>query len=159
MTVHMIERPQHFNVIVCENLVGDILSDLGAALMGGLGLAPSSETGIKHGMFQGSHGSAPSIAGKDQANPVACILSAARMLSWLGDMHNDSALQSAATRIEQATERVLAANTSLLILGAVRQALHAQPLFVILSHSTVETSGGNTTNRQPYRFQRINRSI
>ncbi len=109
MTVHMIERPQHFNVIVCENLVGDILSDLGAALMGGLGLAPSGETGIKHGMFQGSHGSAPSIAGKDQANPVACILSAARMLSWLGDMHNDSALQSAAARIEQATERVLAA--------------------------------------------------
>ena len=109
MTVHMIERPQHFDVIVCENIFGDILSDLGAALMGGLGLAPSGETGDEHGMFQGSHGSAPGIAGQGLANPVACILSGARMFDWLAARHGDERLVDAARRIEQATEAVLAA--------------------------------------------------
>ena len=107
MTVHMIERPDHFNVIVCENIIGDILSDLGAALMGGLGLAPSGEIGNGHGMFQGSHGSAPTIAGKNIANPIACILSGAKMLEWLGTRHGDEQLTSAAHRIQAATEAVL----------------------------------------------------
>ncbi|MEQ9641652.1 MAG: isocitrate/isopropylmalate dehydrogenase family protein [Alphaproteobacteria bacterium] len=109
MTVHLLERPQHFDVIVCENIFGDILSDLGAAMMGGLGLAPSGETGDNHGMFQGSHGSAPGIAGQGLANPVACILSGARMLDWLGTRHGDERLRQAARRVEAATEAVLAA--------------------------------------------------
>lgn len=108
MTVHMIERPQRFDVVVCENIFGDILSDLGAAMMGGLGLAPSGETGDEHGMFQGSHGSAPDIAGRGLANPIACILSGAIMLDWLGDRHCDQRLTSAAERIRSATEMVLA---------------------------------------------------
>lgn len=108
MTVHMLERPQHFDVIVCENIFGDILSDLGAAMMGGLGLAPSGETGADHGMFQGSHGSAPAIAGRGLANPVACVLSGAMMLEWLGDRHGDDRLAVAALRIRTATESVLA---------------------------------------------------
>ncbi len=107
MTVHMIERPQHFDVIVCENIFGDILSDLGAALMGGMGLAPSGETGDRHGMFQGSHGSAPNLKGHGTANPIACILSGARMLHWIGTTHNDDRLKQAAQRVEVATERVL----------------------------------------------------
>lgn len=109
MTVHMLERPQQFDVIVCENIFGDILSDLGAAMMGGLGLAPSGETGDAHGMFQGSHGSAPGIAGQGIANPVACVLSGAMMLEWLGNRHEDSRLIKAAHRIQAATESILSA--------------------------------------------------
>lgn len=108
MTVHMIERPQHFDVIVCENLFGDILSDLGAALMGGMGLAPSGETGDHHGMFQGSHGSAPDIEGQGLANPIACILSGATMLDWLGSSQTDPRLLRAASRVRNAAEAVLA---------------------------------------------------
>ena len=105
----MLERPQQFDVIVCENIFGDILSDLGAAMMGGLGLAPSGETGDDHGMFQGSHGSAPGIAGQDIANPIACVLSGAMMLEWLGARHGDNRLTVAAKRIDAATEAVLSA--------------------------------------------------
>lgn len=108
MTVHMLERPQHFDVVVCENIFGDILSDLGAAMMGGMGLAPSGETGDRHGMFQGSHGSAPQIAGQDLANPIACILSGARMFAWLGMRNADDGLLAVAKRVEAATESVLA---------------------------------------------------
>ncbi|MGI9504323.1 MAG: isocitrate/isopropylmalate dehydrogenase family protein [Geminicoccaceae bacterium] len=108
MTVHMLERPELFDVVVCENIFGDILSDLGAAMMGGMGLAPSGETGDKHGMFQGSHGSAPDIAGLGLANPIACILSGAIMLDWLGEKHGDERLTVAAGRIRSATEAVLA---------------------------------------------------
>lgn len=108
MTVHMIERPQHFDVIVCENLLGDILSDLGAAIIGGMGVAPSGETGDEHGMFQGSHGSAPGIAGMNAANPIACILSGAMMLQWLGERHEDGRLTAASGTVRKATEAVLA---------------------------------------------------
>lgn len=108
MTVHMLERPQHFDVVVCENIFGDILSDLGAAMMGGMGLAPSGEVGDVNGMFQGSHGSAPTIAGQGIANPIACILSGAMMLDWLGMKHDDDRLTSAAARIQSGTESVLA---------------------------------------------------
>ncbi len=108
MTVHMLERPQHFDVVVCENIFGDILTDLGAAMMGGMGLAPSGETGDVHGLFQGSHGSAPTLAGKGIANPVATILSGAFMLEWLGAKHHDEALTAAAHRTRLATEKVLA---------------------------------------------------
>ena len=71
-------------MIVAENMFGDILSDLGAATIGGLGLAPSGDVGDAHGLFQASHGSAPDIAGKGVANPIATILSAGLMLDWLG---------------------------------------------------------------------------
>jgi len=108
MTVHMLERPQRFDVLVCENIFGDILSDLGAAMMGGMGLAPSGETGDDHGMFQGSHGSAPGIAGKGLANPVACVLSGTMMLEWLGARHGDERLTSVAQRVQVATEAILA---------------------------------------------------
>ena len=65
-------------------MFGDILSDLGAGTVGGLGLAPSADVGDAHGLFQAAHGSAPDIAGKGIANPVATILSAGMMLDWLG---------------------------------------------------------------------------
>ncbi len=83
----MVQKPWIFDVLVTENMFGDILSDLGAGLMGGLGLAPSADIGEHHAVFQPCHGSAPDIAGLGIANPFAMILSAAMMLDWLGS-HN-----------------------------------------------------------------------
>lgn len=79
----MVQKPWDFDVMVTENMFGDILSDLGAGLMGGLGLAPSADIGLDHAVFQPRHGSAPDIAGQGKANPFAMILSAAMMLDWL----------------------------------------------------------------------------
>jgi 3-isopropylmalate dehydrogenase len=95
-------------VLVMENQFGDILSDLGAALVGGLGLAPSAEVGDEHALFQPSHGTAPQLAGRDLANPMATILSAAMMLEWLGQRHADAAATRAGQKIEQAVAHVLA---------------------------------------------------
>ena len=108
ITVHMLKKPDFYDVIVAENMFGDIISDLGAATVGGLGVAPSAELGLDHGLFQGAHGSAPDIAGQDAASPVATILSGAMMLRWLADRHGDAALGEAAGRVERAVEAVLA---------------------------------------------------
>lgn len=108
MSLHLVQNPQAYDVLVMENQFGDILSDLGAALVGGLGLAPSAEIGDRHALFQPSHGSAPLLAGRDQANPLATILSAAMMLDWLGQTRNDPAAASAGERIERAVMRILA---------------------------------------------------
>jgi len=107
ITVHMLKKPDFYDVIVAENLFGDIISDLGAGTVGGLGIAPSAELGSAHGLFQGAHGSAPDIAGQDLASPVATILSGAMMLRWLAERHADDSLRSAAERVEQAVEAVL----------------------------------------------------
>ena len=83
-----VQKPWEFDVLVTENMFGDILSDLGAGLMGGLGVAPSADIGMDHAVFQPCHGSAPDIAERGIANPLAMILSAAMMLDWLGLRHN-----------------------------------------------------------------------
>jgi 3-isopropylmalate dehydrogenase len=82
----LITQPNMFNVIVTTNLFGDILSDEGAGLVGGLGLIPSANIGEKYGLFEPVHGSAPLIAGKGIANPSAMILSAVMMLEYLGEI-------------------------------------------------------------------------
>ena len=107
MTLYMVQKPWDFDVLVMENMFGDILSDLGAGLVGGLGLGPSAEIGDPHMLFQPSHGSAPDIAGRGLANPLAMILSAAMMLDWLGERHGDVAALAAGRRIESAVARVL----------------------------------------------------
>jgi 3-isopropylmalate dehydrogenase len=107
MSLYMVQNPAAYDVLVMENQFGDILSDLGAALVGGLGLAPSGEIGDQHALFQPSHGTAPQLAGKDVANPLAMILSAAMMLDWLGERHGDNAAAAAAARIEAAAAWVL----------------------------------------------------
>lgn len=109
ITVHMLKKPDFYDVIVAENMCGDIISDLGAGTVGGLGIAASAELGEGHGLFQGAHGSAPDIAGQNVASPVATILSGALMLRWLGERHADASLTAAADRVEQAVEGVLAA--------------------------------------------------
>jgi 3-isopropylmalate dehydrogenase len=100
--MNLVLHPERYDVLVTENMFGDILSDLAAALVGGLGLAPSGDIGDEHAMFQPAHGSAPDIAGQDRANPVATIISARMMLDWLALRHDDAALRTAADLIERA---------------------------------------------------------
>ena len=107
MSLYMVQNPWDFDVLVMENQFGDILSDLGAGIVGGLGLGPSAEIGDQHALFQPSHGTAPQIAGKNVANPLATILSAAMMLDWLGDTRLDDACMEAAKVLENAVEKVL----------------------------------------------------
>jgi 3-isopropylmalate dehydrogenase len=107
MSLYLVQNPSAFDVLVMENQFGDILSDLGAAIVGGLGMAPSAEIGDDHALFQPSHGSAPQLAGKSAANPLATILSAALMFDWLADRHQDAAAAEAAQRIEQAVKQLL----------------------------------------------------
>ncbi|WP_279356104.1 isocitrate/isopropylmalate dehydrogenase family protein [Methylobacterium indicum] len=108
ITVHMLKRPDSYDVIVAENMFGDIISDLGAATVGGMGISPSGEIGDGHALFQGAHGSAPDIAGQNAASPIATVLSGVMMLRWLGQRNGDAALASAADRIEAAVGTVLA---------------------------------------------------
>jgi len=107
MSLYMLQNPWDFDVLVMENQFGDILSDLGAGLVGGLGLAPSAEIGEHHGLFQPSHGTAPQLAGKNVANPMATILSAAMMLDWLGEKHGDETCLQCTVRLENAVAHVL----------------------------------------------------
>ncbi|BCX17136.1 MAG: 3-isopropylmalate dehydrogenase [Geminicoccaceae bacterium] len=104
----LVRRPWEFDVLVTENLIGDILSDLAAALVGGMGFAPTADLGTDKGLFQPAHGSAPDIAGRGVANPTATILSAAMMLDWLGRRRGLEACTVAARRIETAVERAYA---------------------------------------------------
>jgi 3-isopropylmalate dehydrogenase len=102
----LVRKPWQFDVIVTENMFGDILSDQAAALIGGMGMAPSGDIGDEHGLFQPCHGSAPDIHGQGKANPTACILSGAMMLDWLADRSGNEALAQAARRIEAAVDEV-----------------------------------------------------
>ena len=81
----LVVRPQHFDVLVMENFLGDILSDLGGATIGGIGLCPSGNIGDEHAYFEPIHGSAPDIAGQDRANPISQVLTLAMMLDHLGE--------------------------------------------------------------------------
>jgi len=104
----LVRKPWEFDVLVMENMFGDILSDLAAALVGGMGMAASADIGDEHGLFQPAHGTAPDIAGKGIANPVAMILSAAMMLEWLARKHDVTACAEAAIAIENAMAAALA---------------------------------------------------
>lgn len=94
--MEMVRKPQRFEVIVTENMFGDILSDLAAQVVGGLGLAPSGNINPeKISLFEPVHGSAPDIAGKNKANPVASILSAGLLLEYLGEKNASKAIEDA----------------------------------------------------------------
>ena len=101
----LIRRPWEFDVLVTENMFGDILSDLAGGLVGGMGMAACAEIGDAQALFQPAHGSAPDIMGQDKANPLAAILSGALMLDYLGEKHASGALVDAAHIIEIAIER------------------------------------------------------
>ncbi len=98
--MQLVMKPQQFDVLLLENLYGDIVSDLAAGLVGGLGLVPAANMGAKLAIFEAVHGTAPDIAGKNKANPIALILSSALMLEYLGEV-------KAAQRIVKAVQKVL----------------------------------------------------
>ena len=95
MAYDLIMHPGKYDVIVTTNLFGDILSDEAAALVGGLGLCPSANIGDKYAFFEPIHGSAPDIAGKGIANPIAAILSVKMMLEWAGKIEEARSLDKA----------------------------------------------------------------
>ncbi len=101
LAMHLVQRPQEYGVVICPNLAGDVLSDLAAGVVGGLGLLPSANVGADNGMFEPVHGSAPDIAGEGIANPAAMILSGAMLLDHLGYAEE-------ADRVRAAVEDVLA---------------------------------------------------
>jgi 3-isopropylmalate dehydrogenase len=105
----LVRRPWDFDVMVMENMFGDIISDLTAGLIGGMGMAPSADIGDTHAVFQPCHGTAPEIMGKGLANPTAMILSAALMLDWLAERHGHAGAAAAARGIEDAVDRAFAA--------------------------------------------------
>ena len=106
--LNLLLKPWEFDVIVTENMFGDILSDLGAGLIGGMGFAPSGDIGDRHGLFQPCHGTAPDIAGSGKANPTAMFLSAAMMLDWLGSQKGVERLSEAARMLEEAVRNAFA---------------------------------------------------
>jgi 3-isopropylmalate dehydrogenase len=108
MGLNLVKRPWDFDVLVTENMFGDILSDVGAALMGGMGMAPSADIGDDHAVFQPCHGSAPDIVGRGWANPTAMFLSAAMMMDWLGERHNLQACRIGAKAVTRAVEATFA---------------------------------------------------
>ncbi|GAA0977596.1 isocitrate/isopropylmalate dehydrogenase family protein [Acrocarpospora macrocephala] len=111
MTVHLVRRADDFDVIVTENMFGDILSDLAGEIAGSLGIAPSVNSSHERAMAQAAHGSAPDIAGQDVANPIAMILSSAMLLDWLGARHHDATLTEAAALIETGVADTVRAGT------------------------------------------------
>ena len=131
----LVRRPWDFDVMVMENMFGDIISDLTAGLIGGMGMAPSADIGDTHAVFQPCHGTAPDIMGKGLANPTAMILSAALMLDWLAERHGHAGAAAAARAIEHAVDRAFAAglkpcefggrDATAAIAGAVLRALDA----------------------------------
>src|SRR5580658_9545119 len=104
----LVRRPWDFDVMVMENMFGDILSDMTAGLVGGMGMAPSADVGDHHAVFQPCHGTAPDIMGQGKANPTGMILSAAMMLDWLADKHGLESAAEAGERIERAVDKVYA---------------------------------------------------
>ncbi len=102
MALNLVMKPWAYDVLVTENMFGDILSDLIAALAGGMGMAPSADIGDAHALFQPAHGTAPDIVGQGVANPTATILSATMMLDWLAERHADAALADGARAVEAA---------------------------------------------------------
>ena len=99
MCMRLVMHPEEYDVLVCPNLYGDIVSDLCAGLVGGLGLTPSANIGKDGAIFEPIHGSAPDIAGQHKINPTACILSASLMLAHLGEAKAAAAIEKAVTDV------------------------------------------------------------
>lgn len=106
-TQWVIRKPEHYNIVVAPNEFGDIITDLGAAIQGGLGVAPAGSIGNRHGVFEPVHGSAPKYYGQNVANPMAAILAMGMMLEWLGTKHEDVKIKLAANMVQEAVALVL----------------------------------------------------
>jgi 3-isopropylmalate dehydrogenase len=108
ISMKLVMAPQQYDVVVTTNQFGDILTDIGAGLVGGLGLAPGLCVGERQAMAQATHGSAPDIAGTNTANPYAMIISGQMLLQWLGRKHGEPKAIAAAEHIRKAVEKVIA---------------------------------------------------
>src|SRR5690606_38533271 len=104
----LVQDPKQFDMLLLENLYGDVVSDLCAGLVGGLGVVPGANIGDEYAVFEAVHGSAPDIAGKGVANPLALIMSAVMMLNHRGDTRSDARCAEAAARIKAAYNSALA---------------------------------------------------
>ena len=101
-TMWMVRNPEWFDVVVTSNMFGDIVTDLGSVLQGGMGMAASANIGDNHGLFEPVHGSSPKYAGKNKVNPIATINSVQMMIEWLGMRHNDDEAIQVSQLIEKA---------------------------------------------------------
>ena len=113
----MVQNPAQFDTLLLENLYGDVVSDLCAGLVGGLGVVPGANISLGEAVFEAVHGSAPDIAGKDIANPLALIMSAVMMLNYLADTEGREEMRAAAERIKQAYNAALEAGEKTRDLG------------------------------------------
>ena len=107
IAMKLVTEPQRFDVVVTTNQFGDILTDIGAGLVGGLGLAPGLCIGEKQAMAQATHGSAPDIYGRNIANPYAMIMSGQMLMGWLGRKHKDAKATAAAELMQKAVTKVI----------------------------------------------------
>ncbi|WP_369133132.1 isocitrate/isopropylmalate dehydrogenase family protein [Modestobacter sp. I12A-02662] len=117
MTVHLLRRATAFDVVVAENMFGDILSDMAGELAGSLGIAPSINASDDRCMAQAAHGSAPDIAGRGLANPIAMVLSSGMLLDWLGTRFGDERVADAAVRVEDGVRAAVQGGVSTRDLG------------------------------------------
>jgi 3-isopropylmalate dehydrogenase len=104
----VLTQPERYDVCVTTNMFGDILTDLASVLQGGMGMAVGCNVGDDHAMFEPIHGSAPPLAGKDRANPMAMLLATGEALGWLGKRHADDRLSRAKKAIDQAVASIIA---------------------------------------------------
>ncbi len=104
----VLTRPEFYDVVVTTNMFGDILTDLGSVLQGGMGMAVGCNVGDDHGMFEPIHGSAPPLAGKDVANPLAMMMATAEALLWLGRRRGDDRLVRGGKAIDDAVAAIVA---------------------------------------------------
>lgn len=107
--MRMVQDPSRFDVLLMENLYGDVVSDLCAGLVGGLGVVPGANLGDERAVFEAVHGSAPDIAGTNAANPLALLMSAVMMLNHLGETRGDDGCRAVADRVKKAYDRALEA--------------------------------------------------
>jgi 3-isopropylmalate dehydrogenase len=140
MTVHLLRRGGRFDVVVTENMFGDILSDLTGELAGSLGTAPSLNCSDSRAMAQAAHGSAPDIAGQGIADPIAMILSGAMLLDWLGLRRSDPLLVDAAERVDTAVRAVVADGISTPDLGGSASTAGFAAAVVSALSTSAETS-------------------
>lgn len=115
--MRLVQDPSRFDVLLLENLYGDVVSDLCAGLVGGLGVVPGANLGVQHAVFEAVHGSAPDIAGKDLANPLALLMSSVMLLNYLAEARSCEASRRAAEHIKAAYDGALAAGRSTRDLG------------------------------------------
>ena len=137
MTAHLVRRADEFDVIVTENMFGDILSDLAGEVAGSLGIAPSVNSSDTHAMAQAAHGSAPDIAGRNIANPIAMILSSALLLEWLAAKYQDDRVSTAASLLEKGVEATVRSGVSTRDLGGEASTTE----FTAAVRSTIKTQG------------------